>query len=164
VVTGETLKISGRYLYVRSSGTTVTARGDGITSFTINAPSATALKVNGTNATFKRNGTYITYPGSGVAINDLTPEQRMALAASFTVSPDPCKTAAMVNFTLPQIGPVTVQIFDRTGQAVATLADRNLAAGEHQLAWNTAGQAPGIYYCAVTVGNVRTIRELLLIQ
>ena len=62
----------------------------------------------------------------------------------------------MINFSLPEAGKVTVNIYSETGQLVRKLVDREMAAGRYQVTWNGRNQfgktvAAGVYFYRMTV-------------
>jgi hypothetical protein len=113
IASGESLKISGRYLYIRSSGTTVTARGDSIKGFTILAPNAAVLSVNGTPADFARKGSYITYPGSGGTAVNTWPDAHPAIRPVM-VHPNPMQIVDLAALAANH----TITVYDFTGKQV----------------------------------------------
>jgi hypothetical protein len=71
----------------------------------------------------------------------------------------------VVAFAVPRAGRVTVHVYDVTGALVATLMDRDLAAGIHQAMWrgqDAAGRAvaPGLYVAEVVAGTERAVAKL----
>jgi hypothetical protein len=95
---------------------------------------------------------------------DLPPEALM-LEGNY---PNPFQTSTTVAFSLPETGPATVTVFDVMGRKVATLVDRELAAGAHTVSW--AGEsdgggrlASGLYVVRLKAGDeVRTQRMTLV--
>jgi hypothetical protein len=64
-------------------------------------------------------------------------------------APNPTAGAARFSFDLPAAQHVRVQVFTVAGRLVDTVADRQMAQGPHDVAWNAAGQAPGMYFYRV---------------
>jgi hypothetical protein len=65
--------------------------------------------------------------------------------------PNPFNPSTMINFTVPEAGSVSLQIFTETGQLVRTLVDREMATGRHIMRWNGRDQfgkpvAAGTYF------------------
>lgn len=65
--------------------------------------------------------------------------------------------AATLRFALDETGPVRLEVFDLAGRRLATLANGESEAGEHELAWDgvtTAGHArPGLYFARLTTSR-----------
>jgi len=92
----------------------------------------------------------VTVTGSG-AVEPNGPG--VAVARALEAGPNPFLPGSpvTVSFDLAEAGPVRVAIFDAAGRQVALLADRELAAGRHQVQWNgesDRGESlpSGIYY------------------
>ena len=76
-----------------------------------------------------------------------------SLAAGVTLAagPNPFGGEVRMRFTLPQAGPVRLEVFGVDGRRVATLADGVRAAGTHAAAWNGRdpagrGAGAGVYF------------------
>jgi len=91
--------------------------------------------------------------------------RRLTLAP---VTPNPFSAEARIRFTLPEAGPVRVEIFDARGRQVRELLSGTvLAAGAHAVAWDGRGAggekaAAGLYFVRVTAsGGARVTRAVL---
>lgn len=74
--------------------------------------------------------------------------------------------AQVLSFNLPEEGRVSVRVYDVTGRLVASLLDRELAAGPHEVAWkgrDAAGQpaGAGIYFAEIVTGSGRAAGKLI---
>jgi hypothetical protein len=68
--------------------------------------------------------------------------------------PNPFHTRVSFSFTLPQSGPVSVEIYSADGRHVQTLANGVMEAGQHSLTWNLEKETPsGVYFYRVMAGN-----------
>ncbi len=70
---------------------------------------------------------------------------------------------------LPDAGPVQLVIYDVTGRRVATVTDRALDAGTHDLRWDGRGRsgapvASGLYLARLTVGGTAQIHRLTVVR
>lgn len=87
-----------------------------------------------------------------------------------TSQPNPFASRTTISFTLPADSRVRLEILDLRGRLVRTLADEDLAAGEHRREWDGRGMdgdaAPnGIYfYRLLTGGRVQTVGKVLLLR
>ena len=64
---------------------------------------------------------------------------------------------------------VKVKIFDILGHHVKTIHDRIFTAGDYTIIWDgtndiSAEVATGLYFVAVSVNNVQTIRKVILLK
>jgi hypothetical protein len=64
-------------------------------------------------------------------------------------APNPTAGAARLSFDLPASQHVRVQVFTLAGRLVDTVVDREMAQGPHDVTWNAAGRAPGVYFFRV---------------
>ncbi len=77
--------------------------------------------------------------------------------------PNPFNPSTTIAFTLPERSPVTVAVYNVSGQRVATLLDRTVPAGRHSVIWNASGMSAGLYFCRVSAGREeRTVKMLLV--
>lgn len=81
--------------------------------------------------------------------------------------PNPSRGEARIGFVLPCRGPASLAVFGVDGRSVATLVDRVLEAGSHEVAWNGRtgdGQsaAAGAYYVQLRVAGNMSTRKIVL--
>ena len=78
--------------------------------------------------------------------------------------PNPFNPSTTIEFTLSAPEFVTLNIYNRLGQKVATLLNNKQPAGSSQIEWNATGFASGIYYYRISVGDFAQTRRMLLIK
>jgi hypothetical protein len=83
--------------------------------------------------------------------------------------PNPFNPTTEISFNLPTSGNVTLEVFNVTGQRIATLIDEQLAAGVHATQWNgrnESGQSvsSGIYFYRLTVDDLAETRKMMLMK
>jgi hypothetical protein len=81
--------------------------------------------------------------------------------------PNPCNPRATIAFSLEQLSPVQVAIYDLAGRRVDVLAERTFAAGKHVLTWRGEdGRGhplpTGLYLVRLATGRYVSTRKLLL--
>lgn len=81
-----------------------------------------------------------------------------------TIYPNPAKDAAHVKFTLTNATHANIQVMDATGRVVSTIADQNLAAGEHTVDISTANLANGLYNVLITTDNGSVTERLSVVK
>jgi parallel beta-helix repeat protein len=72
-----------------------------------------------------------------------------SIVAEFALGPaypQPARGLARIPFTLARESIVKVRVFDVAGREVVTLLDEPRPAGRHEVAWDAATSAPGIYW------------------
>ncbi len=70
--------------------------------------------------------------------------------------PNPFNPTTMINFTLPEAGKVTVNVYTESGQLVRTLVEREMGTGRYMVVWNGLNQSgnlvsTGIYMYRIIV-------------
>jgi hypothetical protein len=71
-------------------------------------------------------------------------------------APNPFRKQVNFNFTLPQAGRVTVEVYAANGRLVDTLVDGEMAAGRHSIAWKSGAAVPsGVYFYKVFANGLQ---------
>ncbi len=82
---------------------------------------------------------------------------------SLSNHPNPFNPSTTIEFSLASDGKVSIEVFNVKGQKVKTLLDSTMPAGEHQIVWNAADSASGVYFIRLrTDGETRINKTLLL--
>ena len=109
------------------------------------------------------------YPAPPVFCNggntsDVTPAE-IASSLEVRTFPNPVAKSATFQFSLPSSGHARLAVFDINGREVASLVDRDLNAGLHEVDWSLPGDSPaGAYFYRmeasgqVTTGRLVTVR------
>jgi hypothetical protein len=97
---------------------------------------------------------------------DRFPEEGLDVSGSF---PNPFQQRTTIQFSLSDRSPVTISVYDVLGRQVATLVDRTLAAGAHEVQWDgrsSTGQpvSSGLYLYRVEVGPYSETRRMTLVR
>jgi hypothetical protein len=75
--------------------------------------------------------------------------------------PNPFRNQVNFSIRLSQSGPVSVEIYSADGRRVGTVAQGDMTAGEHQLAWKLEKDTPsGIYFYRVLAGNYQSTGKM----
>jgi hypothetical protein len=105
-------------------------------------------------------------PATGV---DLPGRDGSAPAALqvFAPYPNPFHDASTLAFSLPEAGPVRIDIFDVSGRLVHTIADGAMPRGAHSVAWDGQGSSgrpvgPGVYFYRLATGLETVTRRTVL--
>lgn len=78
--------------------------------------------------------------------------------------PNPFNPVTTVGFYLPQAGEVTLKIYDIRGREVTTLLRKYMAAGRHEMRFNAAAMASGIYFYQLTAGTFSAVKKMMLLK
>jgi hypothetical protein len=108
--------------------------------------------------------------GSRVSLSPLSSGE--ALPESFVLSqnyPNPFNPTTEIHFSIPEAAPVRLEVYNITGQKVATLVDGNLGAGTHTAHWNAADDnnrpvASGIYLYRLQAGGWTDTKKMILLK
>ncbi len=76
--------------------------------------------------------------------------------------PNPFNPSTVINFQLPANSHVTLQVFDVNGREVATLVEREMNAGAHQVAFDASGLSSGVYFYQIKTASFIKTRKTLL--
>jgi len=78
---------------------------------------------------------------------------------TFTISPNPLESISVIKYTIPFKTPVTINIFDLTGQEIIMLVNERQQQGEQQVIFNTSDLPTGIYFCVLkTNKGIQTVK------
>ncbi len=78
--------------------------------------------------------------------------------------PNPFKRSTKIRFTLPRSQDVRLSIYDVVGRRIAQLVDGHITAGHHEIGWNAAGYANGVYFCRLQSEEFSTTNKILLLK
>jgi len=79
-------------------------------------------------------------------------------------APNPTTGATTVRFSLAATGRASLGVYDVLGRHVATLADGDLAAGPHEVAWDARGLAAGTYVVRLVAGDAALVRRVTVVR
>ena len=78
--------------------------------------------------------------------------------------PNPFNPVTTMEFTLPRPEYTTLKIYNILGAEVATLVSDKLQAGQHKYTFDGSSLASGLYYYAVTAGEFRDVKKMVLLR
>ena len=109
-----------------------------------------------------RNGNWDIYAQgfdvSGVGV-ELEPRPDGSLFQLSPAFPNPSAAAVGFSYSLPKSGAVELAVYDIVGQKMATLASGVMSTGRHEVSWNGASVAAGVYFYRLSFeGLTRTNR------
>jgi hypothetical protein len=89
-------------------------------------------------------------------------EEPSSLTAS--VYPNPFNPSAVIGFQLPVDSQTRLTVYDILGREVAILVNGMLSAGQHQVTFDGAGMASGIYMYRLQTGNQVITGKMMLMK
>lgn len=78
--------------------------------------------------------------------------------------PNPFNPSTTINVAIAKAGNYSMQIFDITGQVVATLLEGNYEAGNFKVEFNATNIPSGIYFYRLTGNNVNLTKKMILMK
>jgi hypothetical protein len=91
--------------------------------------------------------------------NDVIPSQY-----SLHTYPNPFNPVAKILFSIPQLGLVSIKVYDITGREIETLANRNFNPGNYSINWNASVYPSGIYFVRMAKGVYVKTQKVVLIK
>ena len=74
------------------------------------------------------------------------------------------KKDTKLNYYLPEDAVIRIEVFNITGQKVATLQDGLISAGEHQVTFSANNLSSGIYIVSLQTGQQLLTQKLILMK
>jgi len=120
-------------------------------------------------------GATLAHAGSSFEIDDIAygamtsvSEGESQLPAVFSLEqnyPNPFNPSTMIQFTVPSTGRAVLKVFNVLGEEVATLFDGEATAGiSHQVVFNAANYANGIYFSRLEFDGKMEIKKMMLVK
>jgi len=78
--------------------------------------------------------------------------------------PNPFNSSTTIEYGLPEVGQVRIDIYDLLGRKVETLVDEEMQAGRHQVVWDAAGRPSGIYFYRIKVGDFVDTKRMVYLK
>jgi len=78
--------------------------------------------------------------------------------------PNPFNPSTTINWQIPEAGLVTLKVYDVLGREVATLINKELNAGRHELTFDASGINSGVYFYQLKTGNYVQVKKMTLIK
>lgn len=99
----------------------------------------------------------------------LTPLEEITRAIPFEYRldqnyPNPFNPTTMIRFAVKERSHITLVVFNVLGQAVSTLVNEELSAGEYETRFSPSGLASGLYFYRITANGFVQSRRMLLIK
>lgn len=84
-----------------------------------------------------------------------------ALAAP---APNPVRGTLALRFTLAEVGPAHLDVYDVIGRRVATLADGDRVPGPYEIYWDASRVASGVYLVRLRQGDAEQVRRITVVR
>jgi photosystem II stability/assembly factor-like uncharacterized protein len=112
---------------------------------------------------------YAATRGQGVyrSLNTLGVSERLAQPHDFSLSqnyPNPFNPSTLISLTMPQTGPLRLEVFDVLGRKISTLVSGNQQAGVHEFRFDGSNYASGAYFYRATIAAKSVGKWMLLVK
>jgi len=89
----------------------------------------------------------------------------LPLTASLDQSyPNPFNASAVIGYSLPEAGHVSLEIYDLLGRKVESLVDNYQDAGKYDITWNANDLPSGVYFYSLRTGDYEASRRMTLLR
>jgi hypothetical protein len=78
--------------------------------------------------------------------------------------PNPFNPSTRIKFALPHSEHVVLAVFNMLGQRVATLIDREMNVGYHEIEFAGSNLSSGVYFYSISAGKFKDIKKMILIR
>jgi hypothetical protein len=78
--------------------------------------------------------------------------------------PNPFNPSTKINFSIPNEGFVTLDVYNSIGQKVATLVNETKTAGTYAVDFNASNLTSGIYFYKISSGNFTETKKMILLK
>jgi flagellar hook assembly protein FlgD len=78
--------------------------------------------------------------------------------------PNPFNASTVISYELPTDTHVKVEVYNISGQKVATVVDGQQEAGYRSVLWDASGTSSGIYLYKLTAGDYTEIKTMTLLR
>ncbi|MCB0728097.1 MAG: T9SS type A sorting domain-containing protein [Ignavibacteriae bacterium] len=94
-------------------------------------------------------------------------QNNLSLTENFFLTqnyPNPFNPETHLEFGIPELGFVSLKIYDVLGNEVAALVNETKQAGSYSLEWNATNFPSGIYFYKLTSGNFSEVKRMMLLK
>jgi hypothetical protein len=78
--------------------------------------------------------------------------------------PNPFNPTTTIQFAVPSVSDVKLEVFNILGQKVASLVNRRMEAGVHTVNFNAANLSSGVYFYRLQAGNFVQTKKMMLVK
>ncbi|MBU0983495.1 MAG: T9SS type A sorting domain-containing protein [candidate division Zixibacteria bacterium] len=137
----------------------------GITDTTLDRVSWTAVITSPNAETYDADGSFKVNPAVPTDVDEDDTDN--LLPADFLLHqnhPNPFNPVTQIEFDLPRLSLVKLDVYNVMGQRVVTLIDGTLRAGVHRVEWDATGVASGVYFYRLTAGAYEDTKKMVLLK
>jgi hypothetical protein len=90
-----------------------------------------------------------------------------SFATSYNISqnyPNPFNPTTNINFSIVDMGHVTLTVYNSLGQEVSTLVNEVLEGGNYDVTFDASDLTSGVYYYTLKAGDFVSTKKLMLVK
>jgi hypothetical protein len=76
--------------------------------------------------------------------------------------PNPFNETTIISYSIFEESPVTLKVYNTTGEEVAILVNGNKQAGIYEVSFDATNHAEGVYYCRLQAGNFSQTMKMVI--
>jgi Tol biopolymer transport system component len=123
---------------------------------------------------YSKNGKYVAYSGFTIPVPSASKKNGTTASASensvpthFSLNqnfPNPFNPSTLIQYTIPNASNVKIEIFNITGESVATLVDGFKSEGYYEVSFNAGDLPSGMYLYRISAGTFVQTRKMILMK
>lgn len=78
--------------------------------------------------------------------------------------PNPFNPTTKITYSVPESAPVSIKVYDMTGQEVATLVNEVKESGTYEITFSAKDLSSGVYFYKMTSGNFSAVKKLNILK
>lgn len=78
--------------------------------------------------------------------------------------PNPFNPSTVINYSIPQLGFVTLKVYDLIGREVATLVDEEKSTGDYEVEFDGSNLSSGVYFYRIQAGSFTDTKKFILLK
>jgi hypothetical protein len=126
---------------------------------------------------YSKNGKYVAYAGftfagsslpkAGLDNGKIISADKNSIPSQFELTqnyPNPFNPSTVISYAIPQASNVKIEVFNATGEKVATLVDGFKSEGNYEVKFDANGLPSGLYLYRISAGSFVTTKKMVLMK